>query len=126
MNEPFRAAPTLPLLFLPTALICAGRVPRQEEHTPTHGKYQQASPDWMQKALPDQEKNGDLNDQRTDANDGLSRHGASLVFFAVLAQPPCGGRALGASKLAPSRRARLTKPGERTTKSGPEAACRCH
>lgn len=72
MNEPFRAAPTLPLLFLLMALICAGRVPRQEEHTPTHGKHQQTSPEWMQKAFPDQEKNGDLNDQRTNADYGLS------------------------------------------------------
>ncbi|MBS1092657.1 hypothetical protein JK208_13795 [Gluconobacter sp. Dm-74] len=66
------AAPTLLLFFLPTALICTGTVPRQEEHTPTHGKHQQASPDWMQKALPDQEKNGCLNTQCNNADYGLS------------------------------------------------------
>ncbi|MFT8809648.1 hypothetical protein [Gluconobacter sp.] len=72
MNEPFRAAPILLLLFLPMALIFPGRLPGQEEHTPTHGKHQQASPDWMQKALPDQEKNRCLNTQCNNADYCLS------------------------------------------------------
>ncbi|GBR40954.1 hypothetical protein AA3266_2728 [Gluconobacter kondonii NBRC 3266] len=54
------------------ALIFPGRLPSQEEHTPTHGKHQQASPDWMQKALPDQEKNRCLNTQCNNADYGLS------------------------------------------------------
>ena len=48
---------------------------------------------------------------------------AQSSFSTVLAQPPCGGRALEAIHFAPTRRARMTKPGERTKKSGPEAAC---
>lgn len=72
MNEPFRAAPTLLLFFLLTALICVGRVPRQEEGYKPDGKHQQASPGWMQEALPDQEKNGCLNTQCTNADYGLS------------------------------------------------------
>ena len=53
-------------------LIFPGRVPGQKEDHKTHGKHQQTSPDGMQKALPDQEKDGELDAQRTDADDCLS------------------------------------------------------
>ncbi|MEJ5119012.1 hypothetical protein WH158_16625 [Gluconobacter cerinus] len=72
MNEPVRAAPILLLLFLPMALIFPGRVPGQKEHHKTHGKHEQTSPDGMQKALPDQKKDGELDTQRTDADNCLS------------------------------------------------------
>lgn len=72
MSEPFRAAPISLLLFLPMTLIFPGRVPGQKEDHKTHGKHQQTSPDGMQKALPDQEKDGELDAQRTDADDCLS------------------------------------------------------
>jgi len=54
------------------ALIFPGRVPGQKEHHKTHGKHEQTSPDGMQKALPDQKKDGELDTQRTDADNCLS------------------------------------------------------